>query len=70
MRRLIDGERGGKLKHKSGEFIASQQKSDVMPAWLSGPIHVTHRAALKCKDPKHYAGFEEGARLDYYWPKS
>jgi hypothetical protein len=70
--RWFRGQRGGKVTHKSGSFIVSQlwPKADRLarPPWLGGPIHATHRAALKHKDPAYYAGFRESAALDYHWP--
>lgn len=40
------------------------------PDWWGGPIHATHRAALKHKDPEYYGQYDwpEEAKLDYYWP--
>jgi hypothetical protein len=77
-RRFRDGERGGKLRHKSGEFILAELAELVkdgcvfppLPLWLGGQIHASHRAALLLKDPEHYGRFgwtEEPAR-QMYWP--
>jgi hypothetical protein len=70
--RYYKGKRGGKPYHKSGVFIAAQNFNlthDIkLPPWLGGPIHASHRAALKHKDPEYYAGFEEAAELSYHWP--
>lgn len=69
--RYVHKKRGGKARHKSGEFIWKLWNPHidiVYPFWLGGPIHATHRAALKHKDPVHYAHFEEAPEMNYYWP--
>jgi hypothetical protein len=70
MIRHTQGRRGGKLTHKSGAFIVNYRASGLpaLPSWLGGPIHASHRAALKHKDPVFYAGFEEDAAMNYHWP--
>lgn len=43
----------------------------IMPPWLGGPIHKSHRSNLLRKNPEHYASwFGPKCRPDipYYWP--
>jgi hypothetical protein len=71
-RRLMDGERGGKLTHKSGVFLVSQKSGDVgMPPWLGDArLHSSHRATLLAKNFEHYSqfGWLEKSELGYFWP--
>lgn len=65
--------RSGKRQHQSGDFILWQwalrcANLPVFPDWLHGPIHASHRAALKAKDPEYYASFDEEARIELFWP--
>lgn len=41
----------------------------VMPWWIGGPIHETHRSNLVRKYPGFYGNiFTEDPTLAYYWP--
>lgn len=42
----------------------------VMPSWLGGRIHRTHRAALLYKNQEYYSqwGWKELPAYNYYWP--
>ena len=42
----------------------------VLPDWLGGGIHASHRSNLLRKDPEHYGkcGWEEEPGLPYVWP--
>lgn len=43
----------------------------VLPHWIGGMVHVTHRSNLLRKDPIWYGqfGWTEPADLEYYWPR-
>lgn len=64
-RRLVDGERGGKLLHKSGEqvleYVVWRGKPITtcnLPPWLGDErLHSSHRAALLYKSPEWYGQF-------------
>jgi len=42
----------------------------ILPLWMGGRIHRTHRAALLFKAPEFYSqyGWKEEPKWDYYWP--
>ena len=61
--RLIRGERGGKLQHKSGEYILNDKTIDLSddleyPNWFNDQeIYSSHRSALLYKNYEHYSRF-------------
>lgn len=42
----------------------------VLPPWIGGPIHATHRANLLRKNPKFYGHYDwtEDPSTPYFWP--
>jgi len=63
-RRFVDGERGGKLKHKSGERILDRWAeigcpvAVCWPEWLNDArLMKNHRGRLLHKKPAHYGVF-------------
>lgn len=79
MQRYINGRRGGKPLHASGERILTTMKADeAWPAWLGdNRLHSSHRAALLYKNNDWYSRFgwpetpatpDERGRLPYWWP--
>lgn len=72
-RRLVDGERGGKLEHKSGEFIISKITTNIVlfPKWVfDNRVHLSHKSNLIRKKPEYYKPFwpDVPDNLPYFWP--
>jgi hypothetical protein len=58
-RRLEDGERGGKMDHKSGEWLRTHLAEGgdvVLPPWLTDEVASAYRALLLSKS-EHYTMF-------------
>lgn len=49
---------------------AYQSGAVILPTWLGGRIHKTHRSALLFKAPEWYSqfGWNDTPVYDYYWP--
>jgi len=60
-----------RIKQLSGGSLDEVIAKLVYPAWWGDDrIHSSHRAALLCKDRKHYSqfGWQEQPVLNYVWP--
>lgn len=56
--------------YNRADSVDSLQVEGILPTWIGGPIHATHRAALLAKDPVHYGqfGWKEEPQINYFWP--
>lgn len=73
--RLLYGERGGSLVHKSGaSLLTAASNRDLSkpypPWWGDDRVHASHRSNLLRKLPTHYRQFwpKERDDLPYFWP--
>jgi len=52
------------------EAIGGNEQAHVIPPWIGGRIHTTHRSNLLRKNNNHYSqfGWSETPDMSYHWP--